>query len=75
MTARTGYHLRRQHPPDTKAIINGKKHKINFAYNSGGSDLLADTISEQLGIPVDFTVAVDLSRGLRPGGRHRRCGF
>ena len=48
-------------PRDTKAIINGKKHKINFAYNSGGSDLLADTISEQLGIPVDFTVAVDLS--------------
>ena len=48
-------------PRDTKAIINGKKHKINFAYNSGGSELLADTISEQLGIPVDFTVSVDLS--------------
>ena len=47
-------------PRDTKAIINGKKHKINFAYNSGGSELLADTVSEQLGIPVDFTVSVDL---------------
>ena len=48
-------------PRDTKAIINGKKHKINFAYNSGGSELLADTVSEQLGIPVDFTVSVDLN--------------
>ena len=48
-------------PRDTKAVINGKNHKINFAYNSGGSALLAQTISEQLGIPVDFTVTVDLT--------------
>lgn len=48
-------------PRDTKAVINGKNHKINFAYNSGGSELLARTISEQLGIPVDFTVTVDLT--------------
>ena len=48
-------------PRDTKAIINGKEHKINFAYNSGGTELLADTISHQLGIPVDFTVTVDLN--------------
>ena len=48
-------------PRDTKAVINGKNHKINFAYNSGGSELLAQTISEQLGIPVDFTVTVDLT--------------
>ena len=47
-------------PRDTKAVINGKNHKINYAYNSGGADLLADTISQQLGIPVDFTVTVDL---------------
>ncbi len=45
---------------DTKAVINGKNHKINFAYNSGGTALLAETISQQLGIPVDFTVTVDL---------------
>ena len=47
-------------PRDTKAVINGKNHKINFAYNSGGTALLAETISQQLGIPVDFTVTVDL---------------
>ena len=47
-------------PRDTKAIINGKAHKINYAYNSGGIQLLADTVSEQLGIPVDYTVQVDL---------------
>ena len=47
-------------PRDTKAVINGKNHKINYAYNSGGSELLAETISTQLGIPVDYTVSVDL---------------
>ena len=47
-------------PRDTKAVINGKNHKINFAYNSGGMDLLADTVSDQLGIPVDYTVSVNL---------------
>ena len=48
-------------PRDTKAVINGKNHKkINSAYNSGGTALLAETISQQLGIPVDFTVTVDL---------------
>ena len=48
-------------PRDTKAVINGKNHKINYAYNSGGSALLAQTVSQQLGIPVDFTVTVDLT--------------
>ena len=47
-------------PRDTKSSINGKNCKINFAYNPGGMDLLADTISGQLGIPVDYTVLVDL---------------
>jgi len=47
-------------PRDTKAIIDGKARKINYAYNHGGSELLADTISNQLGIPVDFTVTVGL---------------
>lgn len=47
-------------PRDTKATINGKSHKINYAYNAGGMDLLADTISDQLGIPVDYTVLVNL---------------
>ena len=47
-------------PRDTKAIINGDAHKINYAYNAGGTALMAATISEQLGIPVDYTVQVDL---------------
>ncbi len=47
-------------PRDSKAIIDGKARKINYAYNKGGTKLLADTISEQLGIPVDYTVSVDL---------------
>ena len=47
-------------PRDTKAIVNGKERKINAAYAIGGMDLLADVVSEQLGIPVDYTVKVDL---------------
>ena len=47
-------------PRDTKAVIDGKNHKINYAYNSGGIDLLSEVVSEQLGIPVDYTVQVDL---------------
>ncbi|MBE6995885.1 MAG: LytR family transcriptional regulator [Ruminococcaceae bacterium] len=47
-------------PRDTKTIINGKARKINAAYAVGGMDLLADVVSEQLGIPVDYTVQVDL---------------
>ena len=45
---------------DTKSSINGKNRKINFAYNAGGMELLADTVSDQLGIPVDYTVLVNL---------------
>ena len=47
-------------PRDTKAVWNGKNHKINAAYGSGGMEKLADTVSDQLGIPVDYTVCVDL---------------
>lgn len=47
-------------PRDTKAIINGEAHKINYAYNVGGTALLSDVISDQLGVPVDYTVQVDL---------------
>ena len=47
-------------PRDTKAYFNGKNHKINAAYNSGGMALLSDVVSQQLGIPVDYTVLVDL---------------
>ena len=47
-------------PRDTKAIINGKSRKINYAYNIGGPDKLAEVLTEQLGIPVDYTVTVNL---------------
>ena len=47
-------------PRDTKASFNGKSHKINAAYNTGGMKMLADVVSDQLGIPVDYTVLVDL---------------
>jgi len=45
---------------DTKAQVKGENCKINFAYNSGGMELMAQTVSDQLGIPVDYTVLVDL---------------
>ncbi len=48
-------------PRDTKAIVNGKAHKINAAYKSGGTELLARTISDQMGIPVDFTIEINLA--------------
>ena len=47
-------------PRDTKAVWDGKSHKINSAFGSGGIEQLADVIGDQLGIPVDFTVSVDL---------------
>jgi len=47
-------------PRDTKSSIKGKNRKINYAYNAGGMELLSDTVSDQLGIPVDYTVLVDL---------------
>ena len=48
-------------PRDTKAIVNGKAHKINAAYKIGGMDLLARTVSDQFGVPVDFTIEIDLT--------------
>ena len=47
-------------PRDTKAVWNGKSHKITAAFGSGGVEKLAEVIGDQLGIPVDFTVSVDL---------------
>ena len=48
-------------PRDTKAYWNGRNHKINAAFGSGGMELLADVVEDQLGIPVDYTVSVDLT--------------
>jgi len=47
-------------PRDTKAIWKGTEHKINYAFAAGGMEGLAEVISHQLGIPVDYTVMVDL---------------
>ena len=47
-------------PRDTKAVVKGKNHKINAAYNISGMEGLAEVVSAQLGIPVDYTIQVDL---------------
>ncbi len=47
-------------PRDTKAEWDGKAHKINAAFASGGMEKMAEVVSDQLGIPVDYTVTVNL---------------
>ena len=44
-------------PRDT-LMSNG--HKLNYAYNNGGTDKLRSEIEDLLGIPVDFHVSVNL---------------
>ena len=58
--AKNGYIHGVSIPRDTKAVWNGNSHKINAAFGSGGTEKLAEVIGDQLGIPVDFTVSVDL---------------
>ena len=47
-------------PRDTLVSIYGHNYKINTAYGLGGMELLCDTVSDMLAIPVDYYVAVDL---------------
>ena len=47
-------------PRDTKAVWDGRDRKINAAFGAGGIEKLAEVIGDQLGIPVDYTVSVDL---------------
>lgn len=47
-------------PRDAGFYVDGAVHKINFAYNDGGMTLLSESVSEGLGIPVDFTIKVNL---------------
>lgn len=56
----TGYIYGASIPRDSKAFFSGKNYKINAAYNVGGMELLAEVVSDQLGIPVDYTILVDL---------------
>lgn len=58
--AETGYVYGASIPRDSKAVINGRTQKINAAYNIGGMVLLSEVVSDQLGIPVDYTILVDL---------------
>ena len=41
-------------PRDSKAVWDGKSHKINAAFGKGGMTKLAEVVSDQLGIPVDY---------------------
>ena len=47
-------------PRDTHTYFNDKDRKINSAYSIGGMELLSDVTADLLGIPVDYTVKVDL---------------
>lgn len=48
-------------PRDTLVSVNGENWKINATYALGGMNLLCDTVSDMLAVPVDFYVSVDLS--------------
>ena len=48
-------------PRDTLLHHEWISNKLNYAYAKGGTDLLCDEIENLLGIPVDFTVTVNLS--------------
>ena len=47
-------------PRDTLIDVDWKVKKINASYNKGGIELVAEKVSDLLGVPVDFTVKVDL---------------
>lgn len=47
-------------PRDTLVNVKRKVKKVNAAYNLGGSKQLAAEISDTLGVPVDFTIQVNL---------------
>lgn len=47
-------------PRDTLVNVDRKLKKINAAYNIGGIEQLAEEVEMTLGVPVDFTVKVNL---------------
>lgn len=47
-------------PRDTLVRVDGKNYKINATYGIGGTELLKQTVSEMLALPVDYYVMVDL---------------
>ena len=47
-------------PRDSMVSINGVDRKVNSAYGLGGPELLRDTVSATLSLPVDYYDMVDL---------------
>ena len=47
-------------PRDTLVLRNGSYSKINATYSSGGVELVRQTVSDMLGVPIDYYVSVDL---------------
>lgn len=47
-------------PRDTLVSISGTDYKVNAAYGLGGEELVRDTVSTMLGIPIDYYLSVDL---------------
>lgn len=47
-------------PRDSLIDVDWKVKKINASYNKGGMPLVKEKVSELLGVPVDFTVEVNL---------------
>ena len=47
-------------PRDTLVLRNGHYSKINATYSAGGVELVRQTVSETLGVPIDYYVKVDL---------------
>ncbi len=47
-------------PRDTLLHHEWYSNKLNFAYASGGTELLRDEVENLLGVPVDYCISVDL---------------
>lgn len=45
-------------PRDTLVNVNGDR-KINSTYSLGGAELMAETVSTMLGVPIDYSLSVD----------------
>lgn len=52
-------------PRDTLLHHEWRSNKLNFAYAKGGTELLRQEVSNLLGVPVDYTVTVDLTGFIR----------
>ncbi len=47
-------------PRDSLIDVDWKVKKINNAYNKGGVSMVAEKLSDLMGVPIDYTVKVDL---------------